>query len=193
LSKVENRVESRIWYDLVKSDAALECADRLAYLRQAWSFEPMDLRTDLNYFNLLTGSYARLLGSELVARHERTDDAIGWLYHDAPFGLLAHNTADDPVFVYGNRRAQTLFGYEWDELTALPSRLSAQAPERRERQTFLDQVTRDGFVTGYRGVRIAKSGRRFWIERATVWQLIDEHGTLHGQAAMIPHTTPLSD
>ncbi|MBP0588611.1 MEKHLA domain-containing protein [Paraburkholderia sp. LEh10] len=153
----------------------------------------MDLRTDLNYFNLLTGSYARLLGSELVARHERTDDAIGWLYHDAPFGLLAHNTADDPVFVYGNRRAQTLFGYEWDELTALPSRLSAQAPERRERQTFLDQVTRDGFVTGYRGVRIAKSGRRFWIERATVWQLIDEHGTLHGQAAMIPHTTPLSD
>jgi PAS domain S-box-containing protein len=97
------------------------------------------------------------------------------------------------VFVYGNRRVQTLFGYDWDEITALPSRLSAEAPERSERQAFLDQVTREGFVTGYRGVRIAKTGRRFWIERATVWQLVDERGTLHGQAAMIPHTTALPE
>ncbi|MEM5340288.1 MEKHLA domain-containing protein [Paraburkholderia azotifigens] len=152
----------------------------------------MDLRTDPNFFNLLTGSYARLLGTDLVPKHERVDDAIAWLYQDAPFGLLAHNAADDPVFVYGNRRAQTLFGYDWIELTALPSRLSAEAPERSERQAFLDQVTRDGYVSGYRGVRIAKTGGRFWIERATVWQLIDEHGELHGQAAMIPHTTVLS-
>jgi len=151
----------------------------------------MDLRTDLDFFKLLTGSYARLVGAELVAGHQRAEDAAAWLYHKAPFGLLAHNTAEDPVFVYGNRRAQTLFGYDWDELTALASRLSAEAPERRERQAFLDQVTRDGFVTGYRGVRIAKSGKRFWIERATVWQLIDEHGTLRGQAAMIPQTTAL--
>ena len=151
----------------------------------------MDLRTDLNFFNLPTGSYARLLGTALVPEHERADDAIAWLYHEAPFGLLAHNTADDPVFVYGNRRAQSLFGYDWSELTALPSRLSAEAPERSERQAFLDQVTRDGYVSGYRGVRIAKTGQRFWIERATVWQLIDGHGKLHGQAAMIPHTTAL--
>ena len=153
----------------------------------------MDLRTDLNFFNLLTGSYARLLGTELVPKHERAEDAVAWLYHDAHFGLLAHNTADDPVFVYGNRRVQTLFGYDWDEITALPSRLSAEAPERSERQAFLDQVTRDGFVTGYRGIRIAKTGHRFWIERATVWQLIDEHGKLHGQAAMIPQTTALPE
>ncbi|ACC74896.1 MEKHLA domain-containing protein [Paraburkholderia phymatum] len=153
----------------------------------------MDLRTDLTFFNLLTGSYARLLGASLVREREHAEDAAAWLYHDAPFGLLAHNSADDPVFVYGNRRAQSLFGYDWDELTALPSRLSAEAPERSERQAFLDQVTRNGYVSGYRGVRIAKTGQRFWIERATVWQLIDEHGKLHGQAAMIPHTTALRD
>jgi hypothetical protein len=151
----------------------------------------MDLRSDLNFFNLLTGSYARLLGAELVPKHERAEDAAAWLYHDAPFGLLAHNTATDPVFVYGNRRAQMLFDYDWDALTALPSRLSAEAPERSERQAFLDQVTRNGYVSGYRGVRIARNGQRFWIEGATVWQLIDERGTLHGQAAMIAHTTPL--
>ncbi|WP_437377230.1 MEKHLA domain-containing protein [Inquilinus limosus] len=38
-------------------------------------------------------------------------------------------------------------------------------------------------MTSYRDLRVAKSGRRFWIENATVWRLIDEAGTLHGQAA----------
>lgn len=104
------------------------------------------------------------------------------------FAILAHNTAPDPVFVYGNKAAQRRFGYEWEELTALPSRLSAEAPERIERQRFLERVTRNGFVTGYRGIRIAKSGKRFRIENATVWQLIDIEGICHGQAAMLPQT-----
>lgn len=33
------------------------------------------------------------------------------------------------------------------------------------------------------GLRIAKSGRRFRIENVTVWDLLDENGVLHGQAA----------
>ena len=106
-----------------------------------------------------------------------------WLYEDAPFCLLAHDTAADPRFVYANRAAQACFEYGWDEFTTLPSRLSAEAPDRAERQRLLDAVTRDGFIGDYRGIRIAKSGRRFWIESAVVWQLIDEAGTLHGQAA----------
>jgi len=52
---------------------------------------------------------------------------------------------------------------------------------REERQCLLDAVNRHGFATGYRGLRIAKSGRRFWIENVTVWQLIDRCGFLHGQ------------
>ena len=48
-------------------------------------------------------------------------DGAAWLYEAAPFGILAHDTAADPVFVYGNRRAQAIFEYDWDELTALPS------------------------------------------------------------------------
>jgi hypothetical protein len=71
-----------------------------------------------------------------------------------------------------------------DEIIGLPSRLSAPAPDRDERQRLLDAVTKDGFIGNYRGLRIAKSGRRFWIEHAVVWQLIDENGHLHGQAAM---------
>ncbi len=48
----------------------------------------------------------------------------------------------------------------------------------------IDTVTRNGFATDYRGVRVAKSGRRFWILDGTVWQLRDEHGARRGQAAM---------
>jgi len=44
-------------------------------------------------------------------------------------------------------------------------------------------VTRQGFIADYAGVRVSASGRRFRIERATVWNLLDDAGGLHGQAA----------
>ncbi|MEX3943296.1 MEKHLA domain-containing protein [Paraburkholderia sp. BR10937] len=149
----------------------------------------MPSSTDAEFFRLLSGSYRRLVGEPLIPQGMSDAESALWLYEAAPFGLLAHNTQADPVFTYGNRRAQEIFGYNWDEITALPSRLSAEAPQRSGRQAFLDKVTHDGFVTGYRGIRITKSGRRFWIEHATVWQLVDGAGVLHGQAAMIPHVT----
>ncbi|AOJ96906.1 MEKHLA domain-containing protein [Burkholderia multivorans] len=146
----------------------------------------MSLRTDADFFLLLAGSYRRLLNRPLVPDGLNAADGAAWLYDAAPFGILAHDTSADPVFVYGNKRAQAIFEYGWDELTALPSRLSAEPMERRERQSFLEKVARDGFVSDYRGVRVTKSGKRFWIERATVWQLVDAGGIVRGQAAMIP-------
>lgn len=148
--------------------------------------------TDANIFKLLSESYERLLGAPLVSKDFSLADGARWLYEEAPFGVLAHGTQDDPVFFYGNVRVQTLFGYTWNEITALPSRLSAEAPERSERQAFLEQVTREGFVTGYRGIRVKRSGARFWIERATVWQLHDAEGVYRGQAAMIPHVSDIT-
>ncbi len=44
-------------------------------------------------------------------------------------------------------------------------------------------VTRYGFIDDYAGVRIARTGRRFRIRQATVWNLFDEHGQRCGQAA----------
>ncbi|APT33279.1 MEKHLA domain-containing protein [Methylobacterium phyllosphaerae] len=137
-----------------------------------------DLSHDPDFFALLTGSYARRLGESLVPAGA---DAA-WLYAAAPFAVLAHDGGADPHFVYGNRAAQACFGYAWDELIGLPSRLSAEAPERAARQSLLDAVTRDGYSRGYRGLRIAKDGRRFWIDQAVVWQL-DRDGTNMGQAA----------
>jgi PAS domain-containing protein len=134
---------------------------------------------DTRLFDLITGSFRRLTGRELAGSAADAD----WLYHQAPFVVLAHDGGADPRFIYANEAAQACFEYSADELIGLPSRLSAEAEERAARQLLLDRVSRDGFISDYSGIRIAKSGRRFRIENAIVWQLIDAHGTHHGQAA----------
>jgi PAS domain-containing protein len=146
----------------------------------------MNLQFDQKFHELLVGSYQRLVGQSLLPRGLNAEKSARWLYADAAFAVLAHNTAPDPIFIYGNQAAQRLFEYRWDELIALPSRLSAEAPEREERERFLEHVRADGFVTGYSGVRITKSGARFRITNATVWQLVDKQGFHHGQAAALP-------
>ncbi|KOR43894.1 MEKHLA domain-containing protein [Xanthomonas oryzae] len=132
---------------------------------------------------LLVGSYERFAGRPLVADRQMEP---AWLYHEAPFALLAHDTAADPRFVYANQAAQRVFGYDWSEFVGMPSRLSAELPERAERQRLLDAVTRDGVVKDYAGVRIAKDGSRFRIAEGVVWQLVDAAGVLRGQAAAFP-------
>jgi hypothetical protein len=139
----------------------------------------MELSTDPAFFVLLTESYARLLGKPLVPPGTDAE----WLYREAPFVVLAHSTAHDPKFIYANKAAQACFGYSLEEFLALPSRLSAEAPQQAARQALLEKVSRDGFITGYSGVRVAKSGRRFIIEEGILWELIDRAGMRHGQAA----------
>jgi MEKHLA domain len=85
---------------------------------------------------------------------------------------------------YGNAAALALWEMPWDELTRTPSRLTAEAPNREERAKLLETVTARGFIDDYSGVRISKTGRRFKISRATVWNLLTEGGQPCGQAAM---------
>lgn len=103
---------------------------------------------------------------------------------EAPFVVVSHGTEADPVLNYGNRAALTLWEMSWAELTRTPSRLTAGAPSREERARLLESVTRRGFIDDYSGVRISKTGRRFRIRRATVWNLLTEDRRPCGQAAM---------
>ena len=103
---------------------------------------------------------------------------------EAPFVLVSHGTEADPVLNYGNAAALALWEMSWEELTRTPSRLTTEAPNREERVRLLDAVTRRGFIDDYSGVRISKSGRRFRISRATVWNLLTETNQPCGQAAM---------
>jgi hypothetical protein len=103
---------------------------------------------------------------------------------EARFVVVSHGTEADPVLNYGNRAALALWEMPWEELTRTPSRLTAEAPNREERARLLEAVTRRGFIDDYSGVRITKSGRRFRISRATVWNLLTADGKPCGQAAM---------
>lgn len=144
---------------------------------------------DPDFFALVTGSFERLVGRRLCP--DGGDAA--WLYDRAPFPVLAHDGGSDPLFVYANRAAQDCFDYSWDELIGLPSRLSAEAPERAARLALLERVRRDGYAEGYEGVRVAKSGRRFVIEAGVVWNLVDEAGGIWGQAATFPSWRPAGE
>jgi hypothetical protein len=106
---------------------------------------------------------------------------------EAPFVLVSHGTEADPVLNYGNASALALWEMSWEELTRTPSRLTAEAPNREERARLLEAVTARGFIDDYSGVRISKSGRRFRIRRATVWNLLTEKNEPCGQAAMFDH------
>ncbi|MDX3855212.1 MEKHLA domain-containing protein [Streptomyces sp. AK02-01A] len=134
---------------------------------------------------LLLRSHLEVTGTPLCPpRWSSHQEAARWLYASAPFGLLAHDTDDDPKFFYANQAAQSCFGYGWDEFDGMPSRLSAASDRQTERESFVQSVRSKGFATGYRGLRRARSGSEFWIEDVTMWDLIDESGTLHGQAAV---------
>jgi hypothetical protein len=68
-------------------------------------------------------------------------------------------------------------------LIQMPSGLTAEAPDRIERARLLAEVAARGYIDDYSGVRISRTGRRFWIEQATVWNLTDNQGQHCGQAA----------
>ncbi|MGW7571567.1 MEKHLA domain-containing protein [Streptomyces tendae] len=140
---------------------------------------------DVTFASLLLSSHLRLLGESLCPSERISQrEAADWLYAQAPFGLLAHDTAADPRFVYANITAQERFGYSWNEFLGLPSRLSARPDAQQDRDALVREVTANHYATGYRGVRVAKDGRLFWIEDVTMWDLIDAQGTSHGQAAV---------
>lgn len=121
------------------------------------------------------------------------DHDTAHLIEIAPFAIVSHGTEADPIFNYANTTALRLFEMTWDQFTALPSRLSAEAMLQQDRERLLEKVARNGYVDGYSGVRISGTGRRFLIRNATIWNLLDEHGQPYGQAALLPEWQPLAE
>lgn len=146
----------------------------------------MQYPSDHNHFldqhvRLLDNSYRQLLGHELITGNNSVLPAQALFY--APFAVVSHNTEADPIFNYANLKALDLFGFSWDEFTALPSRLSAEPMHRFERERLLDEVSQKGYIDNYSGVRITKTGARFLLKNAVVWNLTDQEGRYAGQAA----------
>lgn len=143
-----------------------------------------------NHVGLLTQSFRKVTKTEL-AIDQFIDQDVAWelaksLFY-APYMVVSHNTDPDPIFNYGNQTALKLFEMNWQELTSLPSRQSAAPIEQIERSLLLKTVSEQGYIDNYSGVRISKTGKRFLLQNAIVWNLIDDQGVYRGQAAVCHH------
>ena len=101
----------------------------------------------------------------------------------APVVLVSHGTQADPILNYGNQMALKLWDLDWERFTQMPSRLTAEPLERRDRERLLQQAREKGYIDNYEGVRITSRGQRFRITNVILWGVLDEQGTLQGQAA----------
>ena len=146
-----------------------------------WQTEPIIAHTQI-----LARSLKKWTGRELLAGKYLPAEQAEKVFH-APFVLVSHGTEADPVLNYGNAAALALWEMSWAELTRTPSRLTAEAPNREERARLLATVAQLGFIDDYSGIRISKTGRRFRIAQAAVWNLVSVTGQPAGQAAMFSH------
>jgi len=143
---------------------------------------PVDDPLLIKHIERLLQSYLRWTGRNLIPPASSPHERAKALF-DQPFVVLSHGTQADPILNYGNQAAFDLWELTWEEFTKMPSRLTAEPVNREDRERLLEQVRRNGFIDTYSGVRITASGRRFLIQRGTVWNIVDEKDNYVGQAA----------
>lgn len=130
----------------------------------------------------LLDSYAYWIKQELIERTGTPQEQAERLFNCA-FVVASHGTEDDPVLNYGNRAALNLWVMDWRQFTQTPSRLTAESAKREERAHVLEQVKTQGYISGYSGIRITSTGKRFLADPITVWNIRKPGGTIIGQGA----------
>ena len=136
---------------------------------------------------LLTGSEGRVgraiiagLGYGLV--QPNTYMSTGTLFLRT--GARETETAETAVAAYTDPAAAPTDAAEaFGELAVIVRGLAAEVEARA---ALLQRVRDEGYIDDYAGVRISAKGRRFPIAQAVVWNLVDAHGCVHGQAASFP-------
>ena len=139
----------------------------------------------------LLNSYHHWIGRQLLERVGEPDFQAQVLFQ-GPLVVVSHGRDDDPMLNYGNQMALDLWEMTWDQLVQTPSRLTAEPVNRAEREWMLEQARRRGYIDTYRGVRISATGRRFLVEDALIWNVLDQQGQWVGQAASFLHWTWLT-
>jgi hypothetical protein len=147
------------------------------------------LQADLiQHIQRLLYSFQHWTGNPLINISDNISDRlspieVANLLFQADFVIVSHGTEADPILNYGNQKALELWQMDWQTFTATPSRYTAEPMERSERAQLLAQAQAQGYISNYRGVRIASNGDRFYINAAIIWNVIDQDGSLWGQAA----------
>lgn len=136
-------------------------------------------------------SYQRITGVSLFEQ-VHSDEYKSYLLYHAPFVVLSHGIQADPIFNYANLTGQQLWVLNWNEFVQMPSRLSAEPDKQEDREHALSEVSKNGFVHHYNGIRKASTGKRFRIEEVTLWNVSDNKQHYAGMAALFRKWTNLS-
>ena len=145
----------------------------------------------ISWSQILLDSFNQFLGYQLISRKETAEKQSEILFK-AKFVVVSHGIEVDPILNYGNETALNLWEMSWSDFTQTPSRLTAEPINREARQAMLQQAQTQGYIDNYSGVRISKTGRRFFIETAIIWNLLDSKGNKCGQAATFSDWTNCS-
>ena len=142
---------------------------------------------------LLDNTYRHWTGGGLPCPLIDPHSRAAWLHREAPYSLVFHNNSDEPVFTYGNECALRCFKYSREVFYGMPSRFSASSVDREARQALLNVVQTQGVASGYTGYRVDRYGHAFMIHDGIVWEVVDEKGIRHGQAALFwPDPAPIA-
>ena len=96
---------------------------------------------------------------------------------------MSHGTEPDPILNYGNGLALELWDMGLETLLETPSSSTAEPIHQAERKRMLAQVTQRGFIDDYSGIRVSKTGIRFKIEGAIIWNVVRGRQEHRGEAA----------
>jgi hypothetical protein len=144
----------------------------------------------MEWTQCLLDSYVRLVKQELITRVGTPQEQAEGLF-TSPLVVASHGLEKDPILNYGNQAALDLWEMDWEQFTHTPSRLTAEPVNREERAGMLEQAKTHGYINDYRGIRVSRGGKRFFVERATVWNIHKPEGTPLGQAATFSDWTYL--
>jgi hypothetical protein len=142
--------------------------------------------------DLLLTSFHRWTGRHLLDGQGTAAERAHQLFV-SPLLVVSHGMETDPVLNYGNQAALDLWEMTWTDLIRTPSRRTAEPVNQAERAQLLGMVAERGYFDGYRGVRISSTGRRFFIEQALVWNVVNDRGRRVGQAAAFSRWRPLPE
>lgn len=135
----------------------------------------------LEWSRNLLDSFRRWTGRDMIPRIGPSEDLLAlWNF---PHVVVAHGNQADPAFIFCNRVALELWEMSLDSFLGMPSRLTAEPMHRDQRQRILETTRRQGYVDDYCGVRISRTGKRFKIEDALLWMVLNRSGESIGQAA----------
>jgi len=143
---------------------------------------PWDEPRIVEWSLLSLDSYRHWIGNDLIERTADAKQRARTLF-EASLVVVSHGVEPDPILNYGNQTALDLWELSWEQFIKTPSRLTAEPDDRAERERMLTQARAKGYYDGYRGVRISSTGKRFLVERALIWTVIDPAGRPIGQAA----------